>query len=321
MHIHAALHKLRSSLYSKQRELHFSIRSYALKEGIMVFCGHCGYQLHAGDTACPRCGTPTEPIAALEDSEADSPTIASHTMLNAPQGMPPQQPLILRSPDGSFGAVDQQGGTNRADAPGYLDIAPAYNPNVRTPYPGPAQGASYPGLTSQGSVDTSMPGFYGTTPATARTRGRVRNIVLVLILLVLLLASGAIAVYLFIIRPSTPPPPTPSQQAQVVLQQFYDNLNKRDYQSAYNLLGQKFQQGQSFSNFAGGYTYTQHDDITFDSITPLADGTVKVAMTINATEDAASGTGVQHSVYKGSYIVGQVNGMWKILSGNLNKVA
>ncbi|TMD43433.1 MAG: hypothetical protein E6I93_19515 [Chloroflexi bacterium] len=123
-----------------------------------------------------------------------------------------------------------------------------------------------------------MPGFYGTTPATARTRGRVRNIVLVLILFVLLLASGAIAVYLFIIRPSTPSPPTPSQQAQVVLQQFYDNLNKRDYQSAYNLLGQKFQQGQSFSNFAGGYTHTQHDDITFDSITPLADGTVKVAM-------------------------------------------
>ena len=37
--------------------------------------------------------------------------------------------------------------------------------------------------------------------------------------------------------------------------------------------------------------------------------------------DAASGTGVQHSVYKGSYIVGQINGMWKILSGNLNKVA
>ena len=287
----------------------------------MVFCGHCGYQLHAGDTACPRCGTPTEPIVALDESEADSPTIASHTMLNAPQAMPPQQPLILRSPDGSFGAVDQQGGTNRAGAPGYLDIAPAYNPNVRTPYPGPAQGASYPGLTSQGSVDTSMPGFYGTTPATARTRGRVRNIVLVLILFVLLLASGAIAVYLFIIRPSTPPPPTPSQQAQVVLQQFYDNLNKRDYQSAYNLLGQKFQQGQSFSNFAGGYAHTQHDAITFDSITPLTDGTVRVAMTINATEDAASGTGVQHSVYKGSYIVGKENGTWKILSGNLNKVA
>ena len=166
-----------------------------------------------------------------------------------------------------------------------------------------------------------MPGFYGTTPATARTRGRVRNIVLVLILLVLLLASGAIAVYLFIIRPSTPPPPTPSQQAQVVLQQFYDNLNKRDYQSAYNLLGQKFQQGQSFSNFAGGYAHTQHDAITFESIIPLTDGTVRVAMTINATEDAASGTGVQHSVYKGSYIVGQENGTWKILSGNLNKVA
>src|SRR5437764_3051118 len=320
MHIHAALHKLQSSLYSKQRELHFSIFSCALKEGIMVFCGHCGYQLHAGNTACPRCGTPTEPIAALDDSEADSPTIASHTMLNAPQAMPPQQPLILRSPDGSFGAVDQQGGTNRAGAPGYADIAPAYNPNVRTPYPGPAQGASYPGLTSQGSVDTSMPGFYGTTPATTRTRGR--NIVLVLILLVLLLASGAIAVYLFIIRPSTPPPPpTSSQQAQAVLQQFYENLNKRDYQSAYNLLGQKFQQGQSFSNFAGGYAHTQHDDFTFDSITPLADGTVKVVMTINATEDAASGAGVQHSVYKGSYVVGQENGMWKILSGNLNKVA
>ena len=286
----------------------------------MVFCGHCGYQLHPGNTACPRCGTPTEPITALDDSEADSPTIASQSMLNAPQALPPQQPLILRSPDGSFGTVEQQGAINRVSAPGFPDIAPGYNPNVRTPYPGLAQGASHPGLTSQGGVDTSMPGFYGTTPETRRAGGRGRNIVLLLILFVLLLASGAIAVYLFIIRPATTPP-TASQQAQTVLQQFYDNINNRDYQGAYNLLGHMFQQGQSYSNFAGGFTHTQHDNITFDSITPLADGTVKVTITVNATEDAASGSGVQHSVYKGSYVVGQENGAWKILSGNLTKVS
>jgi len=260
----------------------------------------------------------------LDEPEADIPTIASNSMLNAPQPIPPQQPLILRSPDGGFGTLEQRDATNRTNAPGYADVAPAYNPEVQTPYPRFAAGdASHPGFTSQGSVGASMPGLSGAAPATTRSRRRGRTIALLLILFVLLFANGAIALYLFVIRPSTAPP-TPSQQAQATLQQFYDDINKRDqqgYQNAYNLLGHMLQQGQPYSNFAGGFAHTRHDDITFDAITPLADGTVKVAMTIHATEDAASGTGVQHSTYKGSYIVGQENGMWKILSGNLSKVA
>ena len=290
----------------------------------MVFCGHCGYQLRSGNTACPRCGAPTEPIIATDEPEADMPTLASNSTLNAPQPMPPQQPLILHSPDGSFGALEQRDAASRVNAPGYANVAPAYNPEVQTPYPHFAtQDASHPGFTSQGGVGTSIPGLYGAAPAKTRTRRRGRTIALLLILLVLLLANGAIAFYLFVIRPSTTAP-TPSQQAQATLQQFYDDINKRDqqgYQDAYNLLGHAFQQSQSYSDFAGGFAHTRHDDITFDAITPLANGTVKIAMTIHATEDTASGTGVQHSTYKGSYIVGQENGTWKILSGNLNKVA
>ena len=43
----------------------------------MVFCGKCGLQLSAGDTVCPRCGTPTDPDLMPDESYANNPTIAS----------------------------------------------------------------------------------------------------------------------------------------------------------------------------------------------------------------------------------------------------
>src|SRR5260370_26041809 len=57
----------------------------------MVFCGKCGYWLTSGDTVCPRCGTPTDPDLILDDSPADSPTIASSPMLGIDQTQPKTQ--------------------------------------------------------------------------------------------------------------------------------------------------------------------------------------------------------------------------------------
>src|SRR6266436_540494 len=76
----------------------------------MVFCGKCGLQLSAGDTVCPRCGTPTDPDLMPDESYANNPTIASgatyapektqpNTQGTARPGRPSpaQQPLILVS--------------------------------------------------------------------------------------------------------------------------------------------------------------------------------------------------------------------------------
>src|SRR6266567_4459302 len=96
-------------------------------------------------------------------------------------------------------------------------------------------------------------------------------------------------------------------------------FNKRDYHAAYNLWGRDPQNPPpTYDQFASGYANTQHDDITFGTITPNADGTVTVDLTILAMEITSTGT--VKSTYQGSYIVGQQNGAWKLLKGNFSKV-
>lgn len=107
---------------------------------------------------------------------------------------------------------------------------------------------------------------------------------------------------------------TPSQQAKALISQFFTDINNRDYQNAYNIWSTP---PRPYDQFASGYANTRHDDIFFDNITPLSDGTVSVAITINATEDTSGGT--MMSTYQGTYIVGIQNGAWKIFSGKFNK--
>src|SRR5262249_8395577 len=117
----------------------------------------------------------------------------------------------------------------------------------------------------------------------------------------------------------TPTPPNLFQQAQTLIQQYYYYINKRDYQDAYHLWGRDPQHPPpTYDQFASGYANTQHDDITFGPITPNADGTVTVDLTILATEKTSTGT--QMSTYQGSYIVGQQDGAWKLLRANFSKV-
>jgi hypothetical protein len=69
-------------------------------------------------------------------------------------------------------------------------------------------------------------------------------------------------------------------------------VNNKNYQAAYNLW--KTPPG-TLATFSNGYKNTQHDDVTIDNTQVLQDGTVKVTVTVNATETAATGT--KHSTY------------------------
>jgi serine/threonine-protein kinase len=130
--------------------------------------------------------------------------------------------------------------------------------------------------------------------------------------------SGSIAT-------ATPIPPTaattsaPStaQQAQTVVQQYYNDINNADYQSAYNLWGTRYQSTQSYNSFASGFANTVHDNVTFGDISPLPDGTVQVRITLQAVERTAAGNAT--STFQGYYIVGQENGSWKLLSASFSK--
>lgn len=298
----------------------------------MEFCGQCGYQLPPGSVACPRCGMLTQPVPSVDNQDAsntDGPTVA---VPRSPTGYPwqaypptpapahsstppqPQQPISLRP----YGNTPVPGGS------------PYPGPNSSLPgFPAQPPASSYPGFDPH-----SSPGAYDAAPAPhPRQRGHTGIIIALVVVLILLIINGALLWFLLNGRSSTTPTSTPtamptltpaltpSQQAQALVQRYYDDINNRDYRAAYSLLGSAFQSSQPYNTFASGYAHTRHDTITFDSITPQSDGTVTVAITIQATEDAASGTGSQTSIYRGSDIAGQENGAWKILSGNLHKVS
>jgi len=110
-------------------------------------------------------------------------------------------------------------------------------------------------------------------------------------------------------------PLSPVKQAKGVVQQYYADINNKNYQEAYSLW-KWGANAPSFATFKRGYANTEYDALTISNATQLGDGTVKVALTIVATERVAGR--VQYHTYNGYYIVGQDGGTWKILRGVLN---
>jgi serine/threonine protein kinase len=120
---------------------------------------------------------------------------------------------------------------------------------------------------------------------------------------------------------TTPPTPTLMQQASATVQQYFDDINIRDYSDAYNFLGSNLQSKQTYSDFVSGFSNTEHDNIQIGNITSNSDGTFNVPTTINATEDNVPGPGTHISIFQGYYIVGMENGQWKLLDASFKKVS
>jgi hypothetical protein len=307
----------------------------------MVFCGQCGFQIPSGVTRCPRCGTPVDTNVAVEEFYPDDATMASipYSTYNTQNPQGPYTPgnpqkLVLR-PD----EYDEQGAnsaaTHRMDAPYY---------DQGMPYAGyrPQSGANYPTQTPQYADATpsihTIPGQYPTyqpyqqAPATQRSRGRIASLIVILLGLLLILAAMALfTLFHFgyiggatntpsgtVTTSGTPTANSPEQQAQVVVTQYYTDVNNKDYGPAYDLWQNGSKPTKTLNDMIQGYKNTLHDDLTVTGTTLLNDGTVKVLVTLQAQEQTSSG-GTQISTYKGYYIVGQQNGTWKIKSGVLNK--
>ena len=313
----------------------------------MAFCGQCGLQLPPGKTACPRCGTPTQPEFDLltEDPQVNNATIAMPSSYEPDYqrtieaSSPPQQQKLVLRPDGNASnlnvqTVNEPTSMMNAQSHWAYQDSPAYDHYTPIPPEQPGIDVAYPNATPQtsrmGQGYQPIASQYGATPIQAPPRaGKGRTITLLLILLGLLVILGALS--FFVLKQSgllgsnstsTPPQQAQSvsQQAQSVITQYYNDINQQDYQAAYNLWAATPQHPlPSYKRFAAGYAHTRHDDITFDKITPLANGTVRVSITINASEENTPGTLTQHT-YQGYYLVGQQNGVWKILNGNFKKI-
>jgi hypothetical protein len=206
----------------------------------MIFCGKCGLQLTSGMTTCPRCGTPTDPELISEDSQPNSPTIASSSTYGAhqPQAGPQspfspgpdvpaqQQPLVLGPAGIDYTAAEQMAdeptsmmGSQAPAMPGQIPARTTYQgyaPQSAANYP--QQGAFYPDYTAQGGPAYQQ---YGTSSTEAeRTRARGRLVALLLILLGLLLILSAMVLFV-LTRNTTTSAFSASQQAHVMAQQFF----------------------------------------------------------------------------------------------------
>ncbi len=206
----------------------------------MVFCGKCGLQLTSGMTSCPRCGTPTDPELFSEDSQPNSPTIASSSPFGinptqtGPQGpVSPgpgipgqQQPLILGPTGISYTAAGQMASEATSMMGSQAPAIPGQIP-VRTSYPGyaqqgtanyPQQRALYPDYAAQGGPAYQTYGTLSTEAARNKARGRL--VALLLILLGLLLIIGAMLLFI-LTRNTSPSAFSASQQAHMMSQQFF----------------------------------------------------------------------------------------------------
>ncbi|TCO52329.1 hypothetical protein [Actinocrispum wychmicini] len=90
---------------------------------------------------------------------------------------------------------------------------------------------------------------------------------------------------------TTPPGVPPPDDPQAVVQAYFDAINNRDYQRAWDLGGKNV--GQSYSAFAAGFATTDHDTVTIVAV----DGN-----TVTADLMAQQTDGTNRS-YHGTYTV------------------
>jgi len=105
--------------------------------------------------------------------------------------------------------------------------------------------------------------------------------------------------------------------AEDVLYAFYDAVSRQDYESAYQLLGQKWQKKQSYEDFAEGYKDTLGVYLDHCMGVENGDGTVSVYISITADERKDSGTvsNTYDLVYQVGYEPGDASDVLKIISG------
>jgi hypothetical protein len=156
----------------------------------MVFCGHCGYQLAAGDKVCPRCGAETDVEMLTRDPEANKPTTMAP---NAPRPSSPRNydnqprrstPTAPPQPAGPLVLGASSGGyANEQDATTMMNAPAAYAPQQ-----------VYAGYPPQSGVygHTGYPSYQATALAqllAASHRGKTNSLLLILFGLLLLIAA------------------------------------------------------------------------------------------------------------------------------------
>jgi serine protease Do len=107
-------------------------------------------------------------------------------------------------------------------------------------------------------------------------------------------------------------------QADYLVEYFYESLNSKDNVTAYSLLGSGFQSKISYESFRRGYLNTV--DVTINNSTSSLEGN-QVKETVIIQADERDNCLAQTALYKATYTVGYEDDQIKILSGTAQKTS
>lgn len=304
--------------------------------GRALYCGACGALVGSQDRICRRCGAPVEPAQGLVVSDPSLSDLPTMRGTPAPQGyQPPSYAGIPAGPGPGYPAQQSPAwGAAYNDMP--PGVAPADPPTFTA------------GGARRGALGQQTPYYAPSGPGgPPHQRGSRWPLTLALALVALALILGG---SLFLLlrssggtaqnggttpttasgtqtpgtsTPVTPTPasPSPTQvtltpgSAEALIQQFYSDINNKQYDAAYDLLSTEYQQTQSRQKFIDGFSTTVQDTINIQDTQTQPDGTIRVDVTLQAV-DNKNGTDVTTN-YTGYYIVELENGQLRIKSGNL----
>lgn len=302
-----------------------------VSSGGTLYCGECGALVGSQDRVCRRCGAPVEPSSGLvaDSSLTDAPTMMGTPPPPAYQTPPTPRGQASPTPNSPAQQPPAWGASYSPGPPGESATFTVADSRPGTPPPYAAPGAQPPPYRPSG-------------PGQAPRQRRSWPLVLAVVLVALALIVGG---GLFLIlhgsggnpqanskTPATTPgttqtpggatvtpSPTPvvlnTTTAKALIQQYYDYINAKDYNDAYNLLSPEYlqQHQQSRQSFADGFKTTRQDILMIDNAVQRADGTVEVDIHLQA--DQTNGTVKNFSGY---YIVTQENGQLLILSAKIS---
>ncbi|GHO77267.1 hypothetical protein KSD_50380 [Ktedonobacter sp. SOSP1-85] len=101
-------------------------------------------------------------------------------------------------------------------------------------------------------------------------------------------------------------------EAKVVVEQYYQNWEQKNYQEAYALLDPSYQQQYSYQTLLPYYRHTHKSCVNLGQATRISTTQTRVDVTDNAIEDNLADGGTATNRYAGYFIVSQQGNVWKL---------
>ena len=198
--------------------------------------------------------------------------------------------------------------------PTVVVLSPAPNPEITIPV--------YPGnKTEYANRNTPVMPQKPTISAKSTHRSwkpLVFGLLLSTLVLGLIISGGLVA---FSKPPNSPPTLTPAQkaqqQAQKTVLRYYTYINQRNYKSAHSMVSTDTST-KAYCRFVNDFAQTDYDNVKLNGTPQATNGGFNVPIIIHATEETASGT--WQTTYQGYQTVMQVNNVWMVAGGDLQKV-